>query len=94
MRLAGVTPDFGYISSTKRRPFFEFCVANGFLESKSYITNGKASLYKVLISFRFEGMLDYKPKPIIFVEDFNIVVQESFKMNNITIENGGAIFAK
>lgn len=94
MRLAGVTPDFGYITSTKRRLFFEFCIANGFLNSEPYVTNGKASLYKVHITFRFEGILDYRSKPIIFVEDFNIIVQESFEMSNITIDAGGEAFTK
>ena len=86
IKLKDTIPDFGYIACTKRRPFFDFCVKHRFLALRRKTTSEfykDTSLHSVLIDFRFSGMLDYRPKPIIFVTDHLIVVQPSFKMHNL-----------
>lgn len=89
MKLKGVIPNFGYIPCTKRKPFFDFCIEHRFL---SKISNRKETISRhhenvhlcdVLVDFRFAGMLSYRPKPIIFITDYIIVVQPSFKMHNL-----------
>lgn len=87
MRLAGNIPDFGYISGSKRKLFFDFCINSGFITTHpiKIDANKKISMYIVLKAFRFAGMLDYRPKPIIFEEDCQVVIYPSFKMTNIRI---------
>ena len=87
MRLTGVIPDFGYIPSTKRKPFFDFCIEHNFLNSrKKTMSNYYKDMYlcDVLIDFRFAGMFGYRPGPIVFVTGSVIVVQPSFKMHNLS----------
>lgn len=87
MRLIGVIPDFGYIPSTKRKPFFDFCIEHNFIRNKKGIILHRyknVHLCDVLIDFRFAGMLAYRPKPIIFIAGSIIVVHPSFKMHNLS----------
>lgn len=83
MKLKGIIPDFGYIASTKRKPFFEFCIKHRFMDHGPTYPNNKFQLYDVLIDFRFSGMLSYGPTPIIFVKGCKIWVQSSYKMHNL-----------
>jgi len=83
LKLKDAIPDFGYISCTKRKPFFDFCILHGFFGTRPEIFNDKLRLYSVQIDFRFAGMLDYRPKPIIFLAGGIACVQSSFKMHNL-----------
>lgn len=85
MRLAGTTPDFGYIPSTKRKQFLDFCVKHGFMEQYPNSLFGVeiVTRFDVLITFRYRGMLDYKPQPVVLVEGHGSMVDRSFKIRNL-----------
>lgn len=83
MRLAGTIPDFGHISCTKRKEFFNFCVKQKFIEMFSDTTNKEATVYNVLVTFRFDTMFGYSPKPVIFAEKISsAIVYNDFRMLN------------
>lgn len=89
MRLAGTTPDFGYIPSTKRKQFLDFCVEHGFMEQYPSSTLGVeiVTRFNVLITFRYMGMLDYNPQPVVLVEEHGAMVDRSFKIRNLMKAN-------
>ncbi len=83
MRLAGTIPDFGYISSTKRRPFVEFCIKNGFISYYASTSDKRASIFNVHVTFRFSAMFNYGPKPVVMTDQNCVaIVYENFKMQN------------
>ncbi len=86
MRLADTISDFGYIACTKRKPFLDFLVKHGFM--KIAIANGRGmTLCDILITFRFTGMLDYRPQPIVLVAEHSAMVCKSFKIRNLISVN-------
>lgn len=90
MCLAGTIPDFGYIACTKRKPFLDFLIKHGFIKQYPVTTancNEEITRYDVLMTFRFMGMLDYRPQPIILVEEHGAMVCKSFKIRNLTKVN-------
>jgi len=56
-------PNFGYIASTKRARFIQFCVDAGFLK---YIGEQKIGQgYKILSNFSYSSMAAYRPTTLI-----------------------------
>lgn len=83
MRLAGEIPNFGYIPDSKRKEFFDFCIKNNFIEMFSMTTSKEATVYNVLVTFRFDTMFGYGPKPVIFAEKISsAIVYNDFRMLN------------
>lgn len=86
VRLAGTIPDFGYITCKTRRPFYEFCVKQGFISLYSKTSDGKTALHNVHTTFRFSAMFSYAPKPVIVPASTNmIMVGKDFRMSNTRI---------
>jgi len=80
MRLAGIEPDFGHISSPKRSKFAQFCIRHGFI---AYLNEqGDNKLYEVLIPFRYESMFSYQPRPVVMTTNRFIMVGKDFKMGD------------
>ena len=83
IRLAGTIPDFGYISCKHRRPFYEFCVRQGFISLYSKTSDGKTGVYNVHTTFRFSAMFAYSPKPVIASSrSSSMIVSQDFRMTN------------
>lgn len=79
--LAGIIPDFGYISLTKRKEFFAFCVDNGFIDYYATTSDSQARLYYVGATFHFLVMYKYWTRPSIFTKDVSMaIVYNDFKM--------------
>ena len=87
MRLAGDIPDFGHISSTMRKPFFDFCVENGFISYYATTSDKRASIFNIHVTFRFSAMFNYGPRPVIMAEQNCVaIVYENFKMQNTGLD--------
>lgn len=84
MRLAGIQPDFGYITCTKRAPFVAFCIKFGFIEQRVMPENPltKTKLYDALISFRYSAMFRYEPRPVVMDVGSLAMVGPDFKMGH------------
>ena len=63
VKLKDITPSFGYIAASKRIPFLTALVSLKFLE---FMGDSDHTLgYKVLYSFAYESMGDYRPKMFV-----------------------------
>lgn len=83
IRLAGTIPDFGYISTKHRRPFYEFCKKHEFISLYSRTSDNKVGLYNVHTTFRFAALFDYSPRPVIASSHGNmLVIGRDFRMTN------------
>lgn len=83
LKLKDTIPNFGYIACTKRKLFFEFCQLHGFLGQRRSQLTANLRLYSVQIDFRFAGMIDYRPKPIVFLASGIACVKSDFTMHNL-----------
>lgn len=61
IRLKGIRPRFGYISSNKKKHFYQFCVDMGFAEFAGSAFQKKRYAYKILVAFAYDTLIAYSP---------------------------------